>query len=269
MEFKIHKRENKDLGKYDTEALHIARRFAKKLYAEFGTFLKAVVLFGSSARQNSDNDVDVLVVVDDVTLVMGAEVAETYRIIIEKIIVSVSKRLHVTTLKLTSFWEYVRAGDPIGINILRDGIALMDTGIFDPLKLLLMEGRIRPTSESVWTYFMKAPNSLHNSQWHILKAVGDLYWAVTDSAHSALMSTGAVPPSPKHIPDLLNDTLVSKKLISVEYPKIAKEFYDIMKKIDHREIQTISGADYDRYYKKAVKFVNEMQKIVDKYKLGE
>ena len=269
MEFKIHKRENEDLGKYDTEAMHLARRFAKKLYAEFGTFLKAVVLFGSSARQKSDNDVDVLVVVDDVTLVMGAEVAETYRIIIEKIIASISKRLHITTLKLTSFWEYVRAGDPIGINILRDGIALMDTGLFDPLKLLLMEGRIRPTSESVWNYFMKAPNSLHNSQWHILKAVGDLYWAVTDSAHSALMSVGEVPPSPQHIPDLLNKKLVEKKLITTEYPKIAKEFYDIMKKIDHREIQSISGADYDKYYKKAVKFVNAMQKIVDKYKLGE
>ena len=119
MQFAIQKR-GVDLGTFDAEALQIARRFAKKIYDEFGTFLKAVVLFGSSARKKSKNDIDVLVIVDDISMVLGAEVAETYRIIVEKIMLDVSKRLHVTTLKMTSFWEYIRTGDPVGVNILRD-----------------------------------------------------------------------------------------------------------------------------------------------------
>ncbi len=267
MEFKIRKRGVEDLGKFDPEAIKIARQFTKQIYDEFGTFLKTVVLFGSTARHKSEGDVDVLVVIDDVSMELGAEVAETYRIIIEKIIHKTSKRLHITTLKLTSFWEYVRNGDPVGINIIRDGIALLDTGMFDPLKALLMQGRIRPTSESVWTYFMKAPSSLKNSQWHLLRAVSDLYWAVMDSAHAALMSMGEIPPSPEHIADLMKEKFISKKLITSEYVNIVKNFYKIMKNIDHGELKNISGLKYDKYYKDASKFVDKMRIIVDKNNL--
>ena len=59
-------------------------------------------------------------------------------------------------MRFTSFWEYIRNGDPVGINILRDGVAIIDTGFFDPLQALLKKGRIRPTSESIWTYIDEA-----------------------------------------------------------------------------------------------------------------
>ena len=26
----------------------------------------------------------------------------------------------------TTFWEYIRAGDPVGVNILRDGVPILD-----------------------------------------------------------------------------------------------------------------------------------------------
>lgn len=264
MEFEIHKKEE-DISKYNADALHLARRFAKKLYDEFGAFLKAVVLFGSSARKeaySTKRDIDILVVVDDVTMSLGPETAETYRIIVEKIVSDVSKNLHITTLKLTTFWEYIRASDPVGMNILRDGIALMDTGIFDPLKALLEQGRIRPTPEAIWTYFMKAPNSLRNSQWNVLKAATDLYWAVMDSAHSALMAVGEIPPSPEHVPKLIDEKLVAKKLAKKDATRIAANFYNLMKRIDHREIKAISGAEYDKLYKDAAFFVNSMRSVV-------
>jgi len=109
---------------------------------------------------------------------------------------------------MTSFWEYIRNGDPIAINILRDGVALIDTGFFEPLQVLLRRGRIRPTQESIWLYFIRAPNTLHNSKWHILQATLDIYWACVDACHAALMKIGETPPTPEHVADLLEDKLV-------------------------------------------------------------
>ena len=64
-----------------------------------------------------------------------------------------SEKLHITTLKFTSFWEYIRAGDPVGVNILREGMALIDSGFFEPMQQLLIQGKMRPSPEAVWVYF--------------------------------------------------------------------------------------------------------------------
>ena len=239
----------------------------KKIYDEFGTFLKAVILFGSTARKEpSKGDIDILIVVDDTAVTMSAELVETYRIIIEKVISQVSAKLHVTSLKLTSFWEYVRAGDPVAINILRDGVALLDTGFFDPLRALLARGRIRPGQEAIWTYFERAPRTLHNARWHIMQAVLDLYWATIDAAHAVLMSIGEVPPSPDHVADMIEKRLVNEKKVPKKYANIMNNFYDLQKKILHREIKEISALEFERYHKEATDFVNRMESLILKRK---
>ncbi len=268
MEFDVHKRFNKDLGPLNEEAMKISREFSKRMYDEFGSFLKAVVLFGSSAKKDSGHDIDVLVIVDDVTVVLGSEVAESYRIIVEKIIIDVSRRLHVTTLRLTTFWEYMRAGDPIAINILRDGIALLDTGFFDPLKLMLIQGRVRPTKESIWTYMSKAPAAIQKADKHILSAFVDLYWAVMDSAHAALMAHNKTPPTPEHVSNMIAEHFVKKKLAPASATSTAKKFYDIMKRIERAEIGMISGKDFDAYKKEAVEFTKTMRVVMQKGQLS-
>jgi predicted nucleotidyltransferase/uncharacterized protein (UPF0332 family) len=267
MEFNIQKRGVSDTSKFEKEVIQLAREFSKRLYKEFGGFLKAVVLFGSQARKQKGRDIDMLVVVDDVSMVLGEEVVQAYRIIVEKAIARVSTRLHVTTLRLSSFWEYVRSADPIAINMLRDGVALIDTGFWDPVKFLLYQGRIRPTNESIWAYFMKAPNALHSSKGNIARAFLDLYWAVVDSAHAALMAVGEIPPTPEHVPTLLKEKLVKKKLVPASAPIVSKEFYTLMKRIEHREVKTISGKQYDVFLKKAEQFVEQMHKVVKDKKL--
>jgi hypothetical protein len=99
----------------------------------------------------------------------------------------VSKKLHITTFKYTSFWEFVRNGDPIAINILRDGVPLIDREFFRPLQLLLLQGRIRPSQEAVWNYYYKSPETLQASKIKMISAVMDLYWAVIDAEPCALM----------------------------------------------------------------------------------
>lgn len=264
MYFSIDRKTNPLLKKYPKSDYEIALQFARRAHKEFGAFLNAIVLFGSAARKQKSHDIDILIVVNDLTITLSPEVVETYRVIVEKLVRDTSKKIHVTTLKFTNFWNYTRVGDPIAINLLRDGVALIDTGFFAPLQALLFQGRIRPTHEAMWTYFARAPNTLHNSQWHLLQAVIDLYWAITDAAHAALIKVGSIPPTPEHISHILNERMVKKKMLSKKYADTVKKFYDLQKKIVRKEIKEITGQQYDKLRKEATDFVEHMRKFIDK-----
>lgn len=265
MKFDIPRKQHPNLEKYPRQDTDTAYRFANEIYKELGALIRAVILFGSSARKTATakSDIDILVILDDLSISLSKEVTEAYRVIVQKSIVKTSTRLHVTTLRFTSFWDYIRNGDPIGINMLRDGVALIDSGFFDPLQALLKKGKIRPTMESIWAYYIKSPNTLHNSKWHILQASIDLYWAVIDAAHAALMKLGEIPPTPEHVADMMEQKMVKKKLLEHKYVSIMRNFYKLMKMITHREIKEITGSEYDRNYKIAESFVKRMRKFIE------
>ncbi|MBU4501537.1 MAG: hypothetical protein KKA79_03020 [Nanoarchaeota archaeon] len=275
MKFNIEKKERETDIHFPEVEFNIARDFAKRAYQEFGTFIKALVLFGSTAKASfgeeqkkmaKEGDIDVLIILDDVSLNLSRELTQTYRVVMEKILSDMpnGERLHLQSMKFTSWWEYVRAGDPVAINVLRYGISLIDTGVFDPLQSLLDNGRIRPTREAIHTYFVMAPASVHRAKDHLLSAMVDLYWASVDAAHAALMSLGEIPPSPDHVADLLETKMVKKGIIKKVHADIMRNNYIVFKKIIHRDIKEVSGADYDKFKKNTEIFVNEMKKFLDK-----
>jgi predicted nucleotidyltransferase/uncharacterized protein (UPF0332 family) len=269
MKFQIKYNEGRDTEKnYPKEDFEIAKTFSKRVYGEFGDFLRAIVLFGSAAKEKKNpSDIDILIILDDVKIQFTEEIVQTYRVILQKVIADTSKeRLHIQSMKFTSFWEYVRAGDPVATNILRYGIALVDTGFFDPLQTLLDQGRIRPTPESIATYFTMAPGSLEKAKGHIWSAGIDLYWSVINSAHAALMHHGEVPPSPEHVVEIMRRTLVKEKKVSAESIKTMEEMYALFKGITTRSKKDFTGKEYDIYRKKAEKFVKEMDKYIRKEK---
>ena len=267
MQFKVHTKTHPNIPKYPSTDYDFAKKFAEQLHKELGDFVKAIILFGSTAREEKplygERDIDLLIIINDLTLIMSSEVIQSYRVIVENTASKISKRLHITTLKMTSFWEYVRIGDPIAINMLRDGVPLYDAGFFEPVQQLLFQGRIRPTKEAIWTYFARAPATVHNADWHILQATLDLYWAVVDSAHAALMKMGEVPPTPGHIAEMIHQKLVKTGHVSQKYSEMMDVFYKLQKKIIHREIQEITGKQFDEYKRQAQDFVKVMQKVVE------
>lgn len=270
VKFEVQKNPQKNVSLYLQEDIEIARKFAKIMYKEFGKFLSAIVLFGSATKQNPSpkRDLDVLIILDDIRIRFTEELIETYRILTERAMAQVDpKRLHIQSMRLTAFWEYVRAGDPVAINILRSGVALVDTGFFDPLQTLLDQGRIRPSDESIWTYFTLAPASLHRADQHLLTAMVDLYWAAVDSAHAALMVLGEIPPSPDHVADMLDQKLYAERHIRHRAAKTMRHLYMLFKKITHRDIKSVSGKDYDFYRKEAHAFVDEMRTFIETKKL--
>jgi len=250
-----------------------AKAFADEVQKEFGVFVKCVVLFGSAVKPGDmkqelmhGKDIDVLIVVDDLSIELTPEVNQSYYVIVKAIAAKHSKLLHITTMKLTNFWDYIKSGDPVMINMLRDGIILSDVGMFEPMQRLLYHGRIRPTQEAVWVYFSRSPLTIKNSQWHILQAVVDLYWAVIDASHALLMQYGQMPPAPSQVAGLLKRTVCKDGVLPVKYADEMNMFYLLSKKIMHREIGWVSGKEYDDYLKRAQQFVKTVEDVIGRRK---
>ncbi len=267
MDFKVPQREHWNISKYPTEEFQLAKRLSDALVKEMHSFLSSVVLFGSSARAEKvayEKDVDILLIMNDVSIVITPEVSETFRVIVEKTASRISRRFHINTLLLSNFWDYVRVGDPIGINMLRDGVPLHDNGMFESAQQLLFQGRVRPTKEAMWVYWARAPNTIQNSQWHILQGVIDLYWAAIDASHAALMRIGEAPPTPSHVPDMIQEKFVRSGLLSKRYVDIMRNLYKTSKMIAHRELTTVTGHSYDKMLEETQDFVKAMRNIIEK-----
>jgi predicted nucleotidyltransferase/uncharacterized protein (UPF0332 family) len=249
---------------FNERDLKLTEDFSKKLKDELGELLKAVVLFGSAARgtQKGESDIDVLLVLNDLTVVLSQEVISSLRVIIENVASSISNKFHITSMHLSEFWEYARQGDPIIVNILREGRSVYDEGFFLPFQTLLDQGKIRPTKEAVWAYYLRAPKTIKNAQGHILQATVDLYWAVIDAAHAALMHVDVTPGAPHTVGDLLEEHLVSKGLLDKKYVRILRKFYMLAKDIGHNHLTKISGKDVDGYILEASDFVKRMKFII-------
>lgn len=255
MKFKETEWHNPNTADYHEKNLETAREYAKQLNREFGEFAKVAVLFGSLSKNTTteNSDIDILVVIDDVRMELTQEVLDAFQIINEKMIIDVSERLHIHTITLTSFWEFIKNGDPVIINILRDGIALIDYGFFNPLQRMLYQGRIRPTIETIHNYSAMAPRSIFNADMKVLQAVIDLYWAVIDITHAYIMKMGELPISPEHVSEYMK----KYKAFSKEDMAFVQSLYDLTKNILYRRRNVITGKEYDilrvkteKYYEK-------------------
>src|SRR3989338_3938683 len=98
MKFDIPRRDHPNFERYYKEDIDTAYRFSNEIYKELGSFIRAIVLFGSTARKTKDSggDIDLLVIIDDLAMNMAPEVVEAYRLIVQKTIVRVSTKLHIT-----------------------------------------------------------------------------------------------------------------------------------------------------------------------------
>ncbi|MBU2561770.1 MAG: nucleotidyltransferase domain-containing protein [Nanoarchaeota archaeon] len=253
----------------------IVKRFSDEMRKELGTLIKSVVWFGSAVRGGFvpgkralrdealfGSDIDVLIVFDDMVNVLTPEVITAYRVVTEKTASKVSKRLHITTMPLTKFWDYSMKGDPILINMLRDGNAVFDIGCFGMAKKMLSSRQILPGKEIVWIYLGRGPMSISNAHWNMRQAVLDLYWAVIDAAHAALLHYSIVPDTPDHIIPLMKHHLVGKGVMHKRHLSVVGEFMNVGRMIMSGEVNKVSGDHYDRYRKEAEDFVHTVKEII-------
>src|SRR3989344_4355603 len=128
----------------------IALIVASKVHKKFDKIVKASILFGSQAKKEATigSDIDIMFIIDDASINWDLELIAWYREELGKILSQDpnSKDLHITTVKLTTWWNDLLKGDPVIINVLRYGEALIDSGgFFNPIKSLLLQGKIHST----------------------------------------------------------------------------------------------------------------------------
>jgi len=246
----------------------IAMDFATKVYKEFNTLIKSVVLFGSSARQETKtgSDIDIIIILDDVTTKFDNELISWYRKNLGKVVVQNKyiKPLHINSVKLSTWWQDVFRGDPIVINVLRYGDAMIDFGgFFNPLKALLKDGKIKSTPEAIYTLLERAPTHLARARGATLATVDGLYWCMVDAAHAALISAEITPPSPEKIPQFLNQYFVENKLLNKKYVDYYTEMHKVAKEIVHGKRSEITGKFTDEWFVKSDEFLREMANLVN------
>jgi uncharacterized protein (UPF0332 family)/predicted nucleotidyltransferase len=247
----------------------IALDFAKKVYQKFDKLIKSVILFGSTVKKNntSGSDIDIIVIIDDASVKFDAELTAWYREELGKIIQSnpYKQELHINTVKLTTWWNDLLKGDPTVINIIRYGEELIDFGgFFRPLRILLQDGKINSTPEAVYTCLQRAPLHLANSKRAEISSVEGLYWAMIDSAHALLMTAKITPPSPEHIPQLLKENFVDKKLLDSKYIEWYNEVFNLHKGIMHGTIRDVQGQNLDDLQNKTETFIRIMAETINK-----
>jgi len=246
----------------------IAMDFAIKAYENFDKIIKSIVLFGSSVKNTAvaGSDIDIVIVIDDASIKWDQELIAWYREELDKLLKKnpYQKSLHINTIKLTTWWEDLMRGDPVILNILRYGEAMIDFGgFFEPLKFLLLNGKIKSTPESIYTCLQRAPTHLLRSRAAELGAIEGLYWAMVDSSHAALIAAGLSPASPEHVPNDLKETFVSTGKLKMKYVLWYRDLLILHKKISHGEITELKGVLIDDWQAKANEFVKVMADLVN------
>lgn len=245
----------------------IAMDFATKTYKRFNKMIKSVILFGSATKQDStsSSDIDVVVILDDVTIRWDQELIAWYREELDKIMRGnpYKKSIHINTIKLSTWWEDLIRGDPVVINILRYGETMIDlAGFFEPLKYLLINGKIKSTPEAIYTALQRAPMHIARSRVAALNTIEGLYWSMVDSAHAALIAANIPPASPEHVPVDLKENFVDTGRLKVKYVSWYRDLLMLHKKISHGEIRNLKGIEIDEWQDRAEEFLEVMSKLV-------
>ncbi len=206
---------------------------------------------------------DIIIIVDDCTVNWDQELIGWYREELARIIRKNphGEKFHVNTITLSVFWDEVRRGEPLVVNVIRFGHPLVDAGnFFDPLKVLLAKGKIRPSPEAIYTTAHKAFDHQAFAKQSLLTAFESTYWSMVESAQATLMALNILPPSPEEIPMHLQ-RLVKEKKIQKQALKDYQRTFDLMQKIKHKDVTEISGATLDEHFAKAQKFANVHQHL--------
>jgi len=264
MDFKQQIKKHQNEEKYHIQNLKITREFSRKLIKEMGELVRSIVIFGSNTTDtlNKDSDIDLLIVLNNVTVFVTEELKEAYRIITNKLNIDIANnKIHIMTLNLSDLWDMSRKGDPVLTNILRDGTPLFDRDLIMPLQYLLEIGRIRPTKEAIYNYKARAETLLEETSKHMQNSLLDLYYSTIDMAHATLMTIKITPSSPKEIPEIFQKEF--KKTPLEKYGIQIKEIYELFKKVEKNKIQ-ITGKEIDKYTKQTTKLIKDLNKFIKK-----
>lgn len=246
-------------------------QLTKQILEKYGKFVKAIVMMGSVAREEfkAKSDIDIFVILDDTSMKLTPEMQDKIDSELEKMAEKISPNLSVQpTYSLTEFWDFARVANPIIYNFIKEGVAVYDTGFFEPIKNLLNMGRIPATREAIENYMEGAPKKLMRAKTvKLLMLAEDAYYAMLNTAQAVLMFMGLPPPVPNKAYEEVKLNLVEPGILEPEYAEWLKEIIEIRKKIEHKDILDVEGKFVDEWLEKAEKFVDKMFSLLNALEL--
>ncbi len=246
--------------------LALANKFKDEVLKRYSNIVKAIVLFGSFTRGDfhEKSDIDMLVVIDDVTARFNQEMKDEFDDRLYDIAKGISENMTVQPAWLLSeFWDMARIGHPLLFTIVRDGWALYDTGFFIPVRKLLELGKIPTTLEAVEKFMETAPQKINRVETAKLYMIAeDLYYSMLNSSQAVLMYMGLNPPSPKHTPLDVKEHLIDAKLLEENYLHDLESVIEFRKGVEHKEIKDITGQQLDEFIQKAKQYVSRMEQLL-------
>jgi predicted nucleotidyltransferase/uncharacterized protein (UPF0332 family) len=248
------------------ERIEILKKFTKQLLKKYGTIVRSVVLFGSTAREEwkGKSDIDVFVIIDDTR----QKITPMAKDKIDSEMVNISKEIHPQLsvqqpYLLTEFWNMVRLGHPIVFNFIREGVPIYDKDIFLPIKRLLQMGEIKPSKEAVEKYIERAPKRIKRVEnAKIYMVVEDCYYAMLESTQAVLMFLGETPPRPSDAADALRRAVIKINLLEPKYADWLEDIIAVRKEVEHKKKQSMPGSELDIWIRKTKQFVKRMQQLI-------
>ncbi len=256
-------------------AIKLTEVHKQMVLKKFEKYIVSYVLAGSltQGRATEKSDIDVFIVIDDtdVKRMSRIELKEKLRAIILGMgieageITGIRNKLNVQVYILTDFWSNIREANPIIFTFLRDGIPLYDRGTFMPWKLLLKQGKIKPSREAIEMYMSTGTQVLQRTKMK-LKEIGieDFFWALLTPSQAALMLFGLAPPTPKETVELMKEILVKKeKLIEEKYVKILEKILKVRKDLEHGDKKEVTGKEIDELLKDSEDYLKRIEKLFE------
>ncbi len=256
---------------FDQKDANALRAYFLRILAMFHKYIKSIVLFGSAKTKNNispKSDIDVAFIVDDTDIRKFTlkELKDRLFIKMAEIAKDFSDKIHSQAYPLSEFWMSIVKPNPVILTILKDGVAVYDTGFFVPLQMLYKSGNILPTRESVDSNIITAEELLNWADDTLSRKLSsDLFNSVVSAGQSLLMELGYQPPTPKEVSKELSAIAVDKEhLLSKEDVDAVADIVKWFKDIDHGEIKSITGEDYSKKYNEAKKVVDKILKEIEK-----
>ncbi len=269
------KKVSKNLKKFSLETrLKSSEKFKDKILELFKGYIKAVIVWGSITRGDftGKSDVDIYIIFDDTKFPLKK--FEDIRSKIDNDIYSaassIDPRLHPQPiLALTEFIKGIRYTHPLFYNIVREGYAIYDTGFFIPMRKLLELGEFPITPEAAHQRIDSVPKRVERVKSVKLYMIAeDMYYAMLDAAQAVLMYVGVGPPVPKLAADEIREHLVKPGLLEEEYAKMLEDITAFRKKVEHKDVKDISGAEVDEWIVKTEKYVDRFEKLLKDLELN-
>jgi uncharacterized protein (UPF0332 family)/predicted nucleotidyltransferase len=263
---------------YDTgylNAVKVAEVHKQMVLKKFEKYIVSYVMVGSiwQGRATEKSDIDVFIVIDDtdVKRMNRVELKEKLRAIIIGMgieageLTGIKNKLHIQIYILTDFWQSIRDANPVIFTFLRDGVALYDRGIYTSWKLLLQQGRIKPSQESIDVYMHSGRQMIQRSEAKLKEiAMEDTFYAMLNPSQAALMLYGYTPATPRETATIMREVLVKKeKLLEEKYVKIFDDAVATRKGIEHNDITEVSGKRVDELIKNAKSFLDRIEKLFE------